>query len=271
MGRTTPFPYRAQVMSRGFQILDLLADSRDELGPTTLAARLSLHRSTIHRILMVLERHGLVRRSPARGKYSLGMKLFELGNRAIAQLDLPERAKPFLHKLVQETGEDAHICILDGTEMLSIAHVEGPCRVRIPATIGRRTPIHCTSVGKALIAYLPDAALEDLIAQLPLRRYTNRTLVTGAALQAELMRVRQRGFAIDNQEIEAGLRCVGAPIRNYTGRVIASMSVAGPAFRLKNERLPAFVRAVMTAARGLSIDLGDAGKPAPGRKSPART
>lgn len=261
MEPTIRFPYRAQVMSRGFQILDLLAESREELGPTALAARLSLHRSTIHRILMVLESHGLVRRSPTRGRYTLGMKLFELGNRAIAHLDLREHAEPFLRTLVQETGEDAHICILDGIEMLSIAHAEGPCRVRIPATVGRRTPVHCTSAGKAFIAFQPDAALEELIAQLPLRRYTSRTIVTAAALRAELMRVRRRGFAIDNQEIEEGLRCVGAPVRDHTGHIIASMSVAGPAFRLKNERLPMFVRAVMTGARGLSIELGDRSTP----------
>jgi DNA-binding IclR family transcriptional regulator len=253
MGRMR-LPYRAQVMSRGFQILDLLAESREELGPAALAVRLSLHRSTIHRILMVLERQRLVRRSPRRGKYTLGMKLVELGNRAIAHLDLRERAQPVLHKLVDETGEDAHLCIPHGIEMLSIAHAEGPCRARTPATVGRSTPVHCTSVGKAFIAFLPDAALHELIAKLPLTRYTSRTIVTAAALRAELMRVRQRGFAVDNQEIEEGLRCVGAPVHDHTGQTVASVSIAGPAFRLNNERLPMLARAVMIAARGLSIE-----------------
>ncbi|MPZ20886.1 MAG: helix-turn-helix domain-containing protein [Luteitalea sp.] len=260
MGRTTSLPYRAQVMSRGLQILDLLAESGGELGPGTLAARLALHRSTIHRILTVLECHGLVRRSATRGKYSLGMKLFTLGNRASAQLELRDHAEPFLYRLVQQTGEDAHLCILDGTEMLSIAQVVGPRRVRIPATIGRRTPTHCTSVGKALMAFLPDTMLDALTARLALRPYTSRTLTTGSALKTELMRVRERGFAIDNEEIEEGLRCVGAPVHDHTGQVIASISVAAPASHLNNERLAAFVRAVMTAARGLSVDLGNNGE-----------
>lgn len=253
MGRMMRLPYRAQVMSRGFEILDLLAESREELGPTALAVRLSVHRSTIHRILRVLERHQLVRRNPTRGKYALGMKLVELGNRAIAHLDLRERAQPFLDKLVQETGEDAHICIPHGIEMLSIAHAEGPCSVRTPATVGRSTPLHCTSVGKAFIAFLPDATQRELIGKLTLRRYTSRTIVTAAALSAELMRVRQRGFAIDNEEIEEGLRCVGAPVRDHTGRIVASVSIAGPVFRLNNERLPMLARAVMIAARVLSL------------------
>ncbi|MGH9158936.1 MAG: IclR family transcriptional regulator, partial [Vicinamibacteraceae bacterium] len=176
-------------MSRGLQILDLLAESNGEIGPATLAARLALHRSTVHRILMVLERHGLVRRSPTHGKYCLGMKLFTLGNQAIAQLELRDRAKPFLHRLVEETGEDAHICVLDGTEMLSVAQVAGPRRSRMPATLGRRTPTHCTSVGKALMAFLPDTARDELTARLALRPYTRRTLITGASLEADLTRV----------------------------------------------------------------------------------
>lgn len=250
------FPYRAQVLARSLQILDLLAESREELGPTALAAHLSLHRSTIHRLLIVLEHHRLVQRDPIEGKYRLGMKLFELGNRAVAQLDLRQRAEPFLRKLVEQTGEDAHVCILDGTEMLSIANVEGTWKLRTPITIGRRTPVYCTSVGKALIAFLPDAALDLLIEKIQFKRYTDRTLMSPTALRAELARVRQRGFAIDNEEIEAGLRCVGVPIRNHTGQVAAAVSIAGPVFRFKKDRLPGLVRAVLLTARDLSNEIG---------------
>lgn len=250
------FPYRAQVLARSLQILDLLAESREELGPSALAARLSLHRSTIHRLLMVLEHHRLVHRGPAEGKYRLGMKLFELGNRAVAQLDLRQRAGPFLKELVEQTGEDAHVCILDGTEMLSIADVEGTWKLRTPTTIGRRTPVYCTSAGKALIAFLPEPALDLLIGQVQFKRYTDRTMMTPTVLRAELARVRQRGFAIDNEEIEAGLRCVGAPIRNHTGQAVAAISIAGPVFRFKKDRLPALVRAVRRSARDLSAEMG---------------
>lgn len=250
------FPYRVQVLDRTLGILDVLAEARVEMGPAELAERLSLHKSTIHRLLRVLERHRFIRRNPNHGKYGLGMRLFELGSRAVAQLDLRERAEPFLRRLVGETGETAHVCVLEGTEMMSVANAEGPRTLRTPATVGRRTPVHCTSVGKALMAYLPERTIDELLARVRLTQYTRNTITTRAALKADLQRIRERGYAVDNEEIEEGLRCVGAPIRNYTGRVVAAMSIAGPVFRVTPERLPALARDVVIAARALSRDLG---------------
>jgi DNA-binding IclR family transcriptional regulator len=264
-------PYRVQVLDRIFNILNALAEANESLGPAELAARLSLHKSTVHRLLMVLERHRFVRRNPSQGKYSLGIKLFELGSRAVAQFDLRDRAEPFLRRLVNQTEETAHVCILDGFEMVSIANVEGPWTMRTPSTVGRRTPAYCTSVGKAVIAFLQDDALDEFIEGVTFKQYTRKTLATRAALKAELMRVRERGFAIDDEEIERGLRCVGAPIRNHTGRIVASIGIAGPACRLTNQRLPVMVRAVTAAARELSADLGysiQKGRQPKGRKRP---
>ena len=249
-------PYRVQVLDRTLQLFDVLAGADREMGPAELAGRLALHKSTIHSLLVVLERHRLIRKNPTQGKYGLGMKLFELGNRAVARLDLRDRAEPLLERLVDETHETAHISVLDGTEMLSIANVEGRWTLRTPSTVGRRTPVHCTSAGKAVIAFLPDRVLADLLADLPLTQYTRHTLITRGALKRELLRVRERGFAVDNEEVEAGLRCVGAPIRNHRGRVVASMSIAGPAFRITEERLPALILKVVAAAHDLSKDLG---------------
>jgi IclR family KDG regulon transcriptional repressor len=253
---TPAFTYRVQVLDRTLRILDVLAERNTEMGPAELAERLSLHKSTIHRLLVVLERHGLIRKNPNAGKYGLGMKLFELGSRAVAQLDLRERAEPYLRQLVLDTGETAHVCVLEGAEMLSVANAEGPRTLRTPATVGRRTPVHCTSVGKALAAHLPERTLDELLSRVRLTRYTDRTITTRSGLKAELQRIRERGYAVDNEEIEEGLRCVGAPIRNYTGRVVAAMSIAGPVFRVTTERLPALARAVVTTARALSRDLG---------------
>lgn len=261
------FPYRVQVLDRTLGILDVLAEARVEMGPAELAERLSLHKSTIHRLLRVLERHRFIRRNPNHGKYGLGMRLFELGSRAVAQLDLRERAEPFLRRLVGETGETAHVCVLEGTEMMSVANAEGPRTLRTPATVGRRTPVHCTSVGKALMAYLPERTIDELLARVRLTQYTRNTITTRAALKADLQRIRERGYAVDNEEIEEGLRCVGAPIRNYTGRVVAAMSIAGPVFRVTNERLPALARAVVAASRDLSRDIGYRPEPPTNRKT----
>lgn len=232
----------------------MAATDRRDSGPAELAEQLGMHKSTVHRLLVVLERQGAVRRHE--GRYALGMRLFELGSRAVTHLDVGSRAVPYLRRLVQGCGETAHVAVLGGLEMMSIQNVECPKKLRTPVTVGGLSPVHATSVGKAVLAFLPDDECELILEQLTLRRFTPRTITARTALRLELQRVRDRGFAVDDQEIESGLRCVGAPIRNHTGRVIAAISVAGPIFRVTQQRVPALARAVIAAGRDLSRDLG---------------
>lgn len=248
--------YRVQVLDRAVAILQVLADAPTELAPADLALRLRLHKSTIHRLLMVLERHRIIRKNPANGKYALGLKLFELGSRAAKGQSLRDHAQPFLARLVRETGETAHIAVLDDGDMVSIANVEGPRTLRMPSTVGRRTPAHCSAVGKAVLAFLPQSTLDELIARRPLITLTARTLATTGALAAELRRIRVRGYAIDDEEIEKGLRCVGAPVHDYTGRVVGAVSIAGPTFRMTKKKIPALAGSVLAVAGDLSVELG---------------
>jgi DNA-binding IclR family transcriptional regulator len=247
--------YRVQVLDRSFRILDALAAAPEELSPTELAGSLRLHKSTIHRLLVVLENQRFIRRTPE-GKYGLGTKLIEMGSRAMEQLDLGEHAIPFLRHLVEETGETAHISVLSGTEMMSIANVTGRWTLTTPSTVGRRTQIYCTAVGKAFIAFLAEERLEPLLRRLQFRALTRRTITSSPALRTELARIRRRGFAVDNEEVEDGLRCIGAPVRDYTGEVVASISIAGPVFRIQKGRIIELGRAVVQAADDLSAELG---------------
>ena len=247
--------YRVQVLDRSFQILDALSSAKDTLSPAELAGDLRLHKSTIHRLLVVLEGQRFIRRT-ADGKYGLGTKLIEMGSRAMEQLDLSEHAVPFLRRLVEETGETAHISVLSGTEMMSIANVPGKWTLTMPSTVGRRTQMYCTSVGKAFLAFLPDDRLDALVQRLQFTPHTRRTITSASALAIELARIRRRGYAVDNEEVEDGLRCIGAPVRDYTGEVIASLGIAGPVFRVQKSRIVALSRAVMKAADSLSADLG---------------
>ena len=249
-------PYRVQVLDRAAAILDVLAAARADLGPAEIAARLCLHKSTIHRLLVVLERLGYIRKRPETGRYGLGMKLFELGSRAAARLDLHDCAQPLVDGLVQQTGETAHVCVVDDGHMVSVVIAESQRTVRTPATVGRRTPAYCTAVGKAWLASLPEAAVDAVLARHPPVARTVRTRVTRAAILGELRRVRSLGYAVDDEEIEEGLRCVGAAVRNHTGNVVAAISIAGPAFRLSRKRIPALALAVMAAAAQLSQELG---------------
>ena len=249
-------PYQVQVLDRALGILDLLADESLELGPSEVSELTGLHKSTVHRLLQVLERHRLIEKIAQNGKYRLGLKLFELGSKAIAQLDLRGRARRYLERLVLETGETAHICVLNEDRMLSIANVESPRTLRTPSTVGRRTPLHCTSVGKAFLALLPEDEQNELIKKLKLTAYTRHTLTKPARLKAELKLIRQLGYAMDDEEFEEGLKCIGSPVMDYSGRVVAAMSVAGPTFRLTDERIPAVARSVIRAASDLSAELG---------------
>jgi DNA-binding IclR family transcriptional regulator len=248
--------YRVQVLDRCFRILDALAASNTALSPAELAGSLRLHKSTIHRLLVVLEHQRYIRRTNE-GKYGLGTKMIEMGSRAVEQLDLGEHAMPFLRRLVEETGETAHISVLSGHEMMSLANVPGRWTLTTPSTVGRRTHIYCTSVGKAYIAFLPERCLEPLLKRVTFTSHTRRTITDPAALQAELARIRKRGYAVDNEEVEEGLRCIGAPVRDYSGEVVAAISIAGPVFRIQKGRVAALARSVVKAADDLSTELGD--------------
>ncbi len=236
-------------------VLRSLADSDADLAAAEIARQLRLHKSTVHRLLVVLEHYRLIKKGPD-GTYRLGTGLIELGERASSRLELSERAEPFLRELANQTGEGAHVTVLSGTEMLSIAHVEGRWSLQSLTRTGLRTLIHCTAAGKAVLAFLAADASDDLIARLSLTRLTRHTIVKPSALKLELVRVRQTGYAVDDEEFEEGLRCVGAPIFDHRGRPIASISMAAPVFRLRKERIPHVARLVVAAARGLSIDVG---------------
>jgi DNA-binding IclR family transcriptional regulator len=247
--------YRVQVLDRTIGVLQAVADSDTDLAAADIARQLRLHKSTVHRLLVVLESYRLIKKGPD-GAYGLGTRLIELGECAIARLKLAEYAEPHLRTLAELTGEGAHVTILNGTELLSIAHVEGRWALHSLTRTGQRTQIHCTAAGKAVLAFLSDEVCDDLLARLPLKRNTRRTIVKPSAIKMELMRVRELGFAVDDEEFEEGLRCVSAPIFDHRGHVVASLSMAAPVFRLRKERVPQVARLVVAAARGLSDDLG---------------
>ena len=241
-----------QVLERALGLLDVLASADKELGPAELAVRVGLHRSTIHRLLKVLEEHRFVKRNSL-GKYDLGLKLFELGTQSVSRFNLPRRAGPFLKQVVSETGETAHLCIFSNMRMLSIAAAEASW---VPRAIGHRGDLHASAAGKALLAFLPLHAQEDLISRLALPKHTRNTIDTVGRLKAELARVRRLGFSLNDEEVQDGVRCVAAPIFDYKGRAIATLSVAGPVFRMTRRRLPKLARIVRSAAEALSTELG---------------
>jgi DNA-binding IclR family transcriptional regulator len=247
--------YKVQALDRAFAVLDLLAESATPLGLAQVASSLQLHKSTAHRFLMVLERHRMVERTTS-GKFRLGLRLFDFGNRAIEQYDLRDRAQPHLRRLVTETEETAHLCILEQARVIYIDKIEPARSVRMITRIGSSNPVHCTSVGKAILAFLPEDRIEDILRRTRFERFTHRTIPTPEALRVEIEKTRRRGYAVDDEELEEGLRCIAVPLLDAQRQPVAAVSISGPSFRVTAQKLPAIANQLLQCVRGISVDMG---------------
>ncbi len=254
-GLAPAYTYRINVLDRAFQILDLLSDSQQGCHLADMSRSLKVPKSTVHRILMVLERHRYVRREPSDGRFRLGSKPLELECSVVADMDVTQACRPFLRRLVAETGETAHLGILCQEQVISLAN-EQSWHTLTPSTIGRNVPAYCTSLGKALLAALPDESLDKYLAGRKLDARTPNTITRAEALRAELRKTRLRGYAIDNEEFEKGLKCVAAPVRSLGGGLAAGIGIAGPVSRLGRARMDIAINSVVKAAAGLSETLG---------------
>lgn len=248
--------YRIQSVERAVAILNAFSAEKPELGVTDLAERLGLHKSTVHRFLVNLEAAGLVERDRHTARYRLGLRIFELGGLVLQQMNLWDEALPFLEGLVRDSGETGHLAVLDGGEAVYIEKVEARRALRIPSAIGRGYPAHATSLGKVLLAHLSGDARDEILAERGLTRCTSMTIVEPLRLYAELELIRTQGFAVDDEEYEDGLRCIGAPIIGHTGQVVAAIGIGGPVTRVTPQRVKEFAQLVMNAAGSLSRRMG---------------
>jgi len=252
----------AQVIDRVVDILEAFEWLGPQLGVSELSRALKLKKATTHRLLASLRRRDIVAQAPATRRYHLGMRLWQLGMLALNQVDWIDRARPYLRRLRDDTTETTHLAVLDEGEVLYIDKVESEHSLRMPSQVGRRLPAHCTGVGKALLAYLSPAQLAEVIDKHGMPSFTPHTIAERHDLVADLARVRELGYSVDNEEIEPGLRCIGAPIRGHDGEVIGAISIAGPSSRVRVEEIESYGEMVSTAAREISAALG---APANGR------
>ncbi|MGH7907175.1 MAG: IclR family transcriptional regulator [Candidatus Binataceae bacterium] len=244
------------MLDRIADILGAIGENPDGVALSQAAKRTGLHKSSAHRLLSAMRTHGFVDKSDADGKYRLGLKLFELGSMVARQMDIRERARPYLERLVATSGETAHLCILAGTDTLYVEKVEPERTVRIPSAIGSRIPAYCSAAGKAMLASLPLGELEVVAARISLQRFTANTITGLEALRQELDATRKRGFSIDDEEFEPGLKGVAAPLRRTGGDVIAAISIVGPAFRLGADQIRKIADQVIGAASELASEFG---------------
>jgi len=242
-------------VKRAVSILEMLAESDEELGITELGRRLGVHKATASRLVATLADRGLVDRNPVTDKVRLGFGLIHLAGAAIASLDVVGHARPFLQDLADHTRETVNLAVLDGDQVLNVDQIAGTRSVVSVSWVGHRTPHHCTSNGKVLMAHLDDTQRDRLLA-LPLEARTPRTITDPVRLRAQLDEVRARGWAQTIEELEQGLNAVAAPVRRADGVVVAAVSIAGPAFRMRPAELPRVARMAMDTAAAVSRRLG---------------
>jgi IclR family acetate operon transcriptional repressor len=244
-----------QSVARAIRVLELVAEHPGRLGVSELGRRLGVHKATAFRLVSTLTAAGLVERDPGTDHYRPGFGLVRLATTALADLDLVRQARPVLERLAETTNETVNLAVLDGLEVVNIDQVAGGHAVLNVNWVGKRTPLHCTSNGKVLLAHLPEDRW-DLVLAGPLDRRTSRTIDHPDVLRTQLRRARARGYAYTVEELEIGLNAVASPVRGPGGDVVAAVSVAGPAYRVTPERIPELARAVAEAGIEVSRRMG---------------
>jgi DNA-binding IclR family transcriptional regulator len=225
------------------------------LGLLDVERQLSIPKSTAYRLLATLESEGFARRDQTTGLYRLGSKVMELGGAFLAGLNVRSEAEEFLKRLVDETGETANLGVPDKTQVMIVDKIDSPHSLRMSSRIGEPMPMYCTALGKAILAHMTDREFAQ-VTRLGLPKRTANTITSIEDLQDELRRVREQGFAVDDIEHEAGERCVGSPIFDHNGKVVAGVSVSGPATRITPDNFRKLGVLVMSATREISRRLG---------------
>jgi DNA-binding IclR family transcriptional regulator len=243
-----------QSVRRALRALELIAEA-GELGVSELGRRLDVHKATASRLIATLSERGIVERDPVTEKYRLGFGLIRLAGAAMAGLDLVRTARPVLEELAERTRETVNLGVLSGDGVVYIDQVTGTRSIVAVSWVGRRTPLHCTSNGKVLLAHLDDVERNQLLGG-ALERATPNTLTDPSKLRAQLEEIRIRGYAQTMEELEEGLNAVSAPVRRADGEVVAALSVSGPAFRMRPVDLPRMGHLTMEAATAISRRLG---------------
>lgn len=250
--------HSVQAVERALKILIVLAEAGTPLTLTQIRDKTDLNISTAHRLLHTLMNDGFIGQDKETGKYMLGLRTFEVGHAALYSMDIRTTARPFLQGLVDRCNETTNLAILDQDEVVYIDQIESLNMIKIFARVGSRGPAHCTGAGKALLAQLSDRELDRFLQHmLPLQSFTDFTICEPHKLKQEMMQIRKNGYALDNGELEGGVRCVAVPVWDFENKAIAAISVSGPDNRLTDafiqERL---IPEVMAAAAKISERLG---------------
>ncbi|MBT8416487.1 MAG: IclR family transcriptional regulator [Silicimonas sp.] len=244
-------------LDRAMQVFEHLSTTR---GATLseIAADLDQSPATIYRILVTLQGRGLVEFDPVEQVWQIGVQAFVIGARYLRRTSLVDRARPIMRELMEDTGETANLGIARGASVLFVSQVETNASIRAFFPPGTLSPLHASGIGKALLSQMEDNALKRFLARRNLERFTENTLCDPSALTADLQTSRTRGYAVDDEEKNLGMRCIAAPVFDATGETVAGISVSGPTSRVSRDQTDTLGQSVLAAARALSEALGGA-------------
>jgi DNA-binding IclR family transcriptional regulator len=247
---------RVRAVDHAVDVLEAMAKVGRAVGVSDLARMTGLSKATVHHLLATLEARRFVMRDPSSPLYRLSWALYELGSNVVRDVDLSRAARPYLDRLAVQTKESVLLGILDGDSVLYLDRGEAPMGLQMRANAGRRGPLHATASGKVLLANASDPGLLERLLAKPLPRLTTTTITDPDLLRKELAEVRAQQYATCWQEREVGLCSVAVPLRDYTGAVIGSLAVAGPATRLTAATLPAHLAPLQVMAHHIVAHLG---------------
>lgn len=243
-------------VSRALDIIHLVGMKKGGLGVTEIAKQIDINKSSVYRILSTLAQYGYIEQDEVTGRYKLGYKFLEISSKLLDSIDLRTEARPFLQELENETNEVIHLVVYDQGEVVYIEKLEGNETLRMHSKVGKRAPMHCTSVGKAIMAHQPSGIVHEIVDRKGLPMHTEKTITDKDKLFQELVKVKQEGYALDLEENENGITCIAVPIFDHSGNVTAAVSISGPTMRMSAERLEQLKEEILRTGKLISSRLG---------------
>lgn len=248
--------YPIKVLDKSLSVLELLLRQDSDMNITEMSEKLGFYPSTTHRILDTLKYWGYVEQDSHTQKYQLGLKALELGMTKLHKMDLVKEATPYLEELVNQYNETVHLGALEKKDVMYLAKKESSQTIRMISYVGKRAPLHCTALGKVLLAYLPEEERRNILKEKQLPRLTEKTITDKKELEKNLEQIKKQGFALDNEENEKDVCCMAVPIRNYQGTVIAALSISRPSFRMYKNKQKDLERTLIEISEKISKRMG---------------
>ena len=246
-------------LDRALDILELIVGNEKGMGVTEISRELDIHKSTVYRLLDTLKFRGYLEKNEDSHKYIAGIKLFELSSRVLNDIDSRTRVRPYLEELMQKTEETVHLGILDAGEIIYLDKVESKATIRMYSQVGKRAPVHSTSLGKTIMAQFSEPKVREILTEQGMEAKTKNTITDINEFLSHLEKVKKQGYAVDDEEQEKDIRCLAGPIFNHRGDVVASFSISAPSSRMTKERIEELADLVVQYSEKMSRSLGYSG------------